>query len=92
MAICKGCGGQFDWGKQDDKWVLLEPVASHAGMDRVYVDENGELRADHRDRHPGGKTLNVASLDRRVKAEDAPEEEKHSRLAAMAASLTKGRG
>lgn len=90
MATCNGCGAKFEWGRCDGQWVPLEPQATHDGMDRTYVDENGELRADHRDRHPGGGSVNVARLDRKVKSQDVPEEEKTSRMAAMAASIIKG--
>lgn len=69
MAICKGCGSKFQWGFCDGKWVPLEPVESHDDMDRTYVDENGTLRADHRDRHDGNvASINVMRLDRKVPA------------------------
>lgn len=71
MALCKGCGREFQWGFCDGKWVPLEPIALHEGLDRQYVDENGVLRADHRDRHVGGSSVNVQRLDRAVKAADA---------------------
>lgn len=67
MALCKGCGAIFQWGFCDGRWVPLEPIATHANLPRTYVDENGELRADHRDRHgPGGSSVNVTRLDRKV--------------------------
>lgn len=72
MAVCTTCGGSFQWGRSDDRWILLEPIETHDDLDRSYVDENGELRADHRDRHPGGASVNVERLDRKIKAEDAP--------------------
>lgn len=69
MSFCKNCGHEIDWGFMDGKWVPLEPVASHAEMDRRYVDENGVLRADHRDRHEEGTTtVNVERLIKKVPA------------------------
>lgn len=67
MALCKGCGATFQWGFCDGKWVPLEPVVSHDDLSRTYVDENGVLRADHRDRHgPDQSSVNVTRLDRKV--------------------------
>jgi len=87
MATCRNCGGTFTWGNLDGKWVMLEPVETHGDLDRTYVDENGELRADHRDRHPGGSSVNVARLDRKVKADDVAEETVKHKVAARAARL-----
>jgi hypothetical protein len=74
MPYCNGCGGVFEWGFHDGKWVLLEPAATHDDLDRTYVDENGVLRADHRDRHPRGETVNVERLSNKVKVADVPSE------------------
>lgn len=71
MALCRGCGATFQWGYCNGKWIPLEPVESHGDLDRSYVDENGVLRADHRDRHPLGVSVNVKRLDNKVKAQDA---------------------
>lgn len=68
MATCKGCGAHFQWGFVDGKWVPLEPVETHDDLDKTYVDENGVLRADHRDRH-GTQSVNVMRLDQKVRAE-----------------------
>lgn len=95
MPICTTCGGEFNWAYDEDKdrWVLLEPVALHSDLDRTYVDAEGELRADHRDRHQGGKSSpTVHRLQRRVKAEEVPLEQSKSRIAAAASALTRGRG
>lgn len=93
MAQCKQCGQPMDWGHGDDgRWVPLEPVATHDDLDRTYVDEEGQLRADHRDRHPHGRSVNVTRLSKKVKAKQAKAEEpKRSRLA-QAAKLVKGTG
>ncbi len=72
MALCKGCGATFQWGFCDGKWVPLEPVATHDDMARTYVDENGVLRADHRDKHgPGQSSINVTRLDRKIQPLEA---------------------
>jgi hypothetical protein len=68
MPYCQGCGGTFQWGFMEGKWVPLEPVESHADMDRTYVDEHGQLRADHRDRHENGVSVNVTRLQMKVPA------------------------
>lgn len=74
MPLCTSCGAEFEWGFHDGAWVLLEPIATHADLDRTYVDEDGVLRADHRDRHPRGSTVNVERLDRKVRVADVPSE------------------
>lgn len=73
MAACRTCGSQFQWGRVDGTWVPLEPVETHDDMDRTYVDENGVLRADHRDRHPGGASVNATRLDVKIPANSARE-------------------
>lgn len=65
MPFCRSCGLPFQWGFCDGRWVLLEPVETHEDLDRTYVDERGELRADHRDRC-SGSTVNVKRLERKV--------------------------
>lgn len=50
MAICRYCGGTFDWGRDDSlekPWVKLVPIGEDVGMDRTHSDENGVLRAQH---------------------------------------------
>lgn len=81
MTICYTCGKSFDWGLVDGKWVPLEPIATHSDLDRTYVDENGVLRADHRDTHgDGAASVNADRLTKKIKAADVAEEEpKHRR-------------
>lgn len=92
MAICKYCGDTFQWGFCDGRWVPLEPAQTHDDMDRTYVDERGELRADHRDRHPGGGSVNVTRLERKVRASDVAREQPFLRRMGKAASMARGRG
>jgi hypothetical protein len=72
-TVCKGCGSPIQWGFCDGRWVPLEPIASHGALDRRYVDEDGELRADHRDVCPvnGSSGVTVTRLARRVRADEA---------------------
>lgn len=65
----------FTWGNLDGKWIPLEPVETHEDLARTYVDENGELRADHRDRHPDGASVNIERLSRKIPAEEVPDVE-----------------
>lgn len=48
MAICKFCGVKFAWGNSGEKWVPLVPVGREEGLVCEYQDENGNLRAGHR--------------------------------------------
>ena len=76
MAFCKVCGDVFQWGFCDGQWVPLEPSKTHDDLDKTYVDEFGDLRADHRDRHSGGASVNVTRLEQKVPASElAPEPE-----------------
>jgi hypothetical protein len=59
----------MEWGNQDGKWIPLEPIATHDDLDRSFVDEDGVLRADHRDRCRG-KSVNITRLDKKVKAQE----------------------
>ena len=92
MAICRGCGDEIQWGFCDGRWVPLEPVKSHDDLDRTYVDENGELRADHRDRHDGQASVNVVRLDSKVKVADVETEQSIARRFAAAARAARGKG
>lgn len=65
----------FTWGNLDGKWIPLEPVETHGDLDRTYVDEHGELRADHRDRHPGGASVNISRLERKIPADQVQDAE-----------------
>lgn len=74
MPICKKCGVEFQWAVDGDRWVLFVPVGEEGNLDRSYVDENGLLRADHRDICVGGGgTLNAHRLERRIKASEVGE-------------------
>jgi hypothetical protein len=75
MSHCKTCGGQLDWGFDEGtgKWVPLEPIEKHDDLPRRFQDENGVLRADHRDRHGGSKQVNVTRLTREIPAAMANE-------------------
>lgn len=64
MAFCRECGSEMDWGYIGDKWIPLEPVSLHRDLDRRYKDENGTLRADHRDRHESGFSEPPVALSR----------------------------
>lgn len=72
MAICKFCAKPFAWGSSDGKWVPLVPVEDHDGLDRVFQDENGVLRAEHRAvcAMRGGPTVRVSRLVVAIKAKD----------------------
>ena len=64
MAVCKNCGNPFNWGQDEQgRWILLEPRSRDAGMPRKYVDSDGALRADHRDRCGGGGITPVRKLE-----------------------------
>lgn len=74
MAICRTCGGTFQWGFCDSQWVLLEPIGADAHLDKRYVDEDSIPRADHRDAHDVSLApVSVTRLERRIPA-DEPEE------------------
>jgi hypothetical protein len=64
MAFCRECGSEMDWGYIGDKWIPLEPTHLHGDLDRRYKDENGALRADHRDRHGGDFSEPPVALER----------------------------
>lgn len=69
---CKGCGQPIQWGFCDGRWVPLEPMETHGELDRRYVDEDGEFRADHRDGcNAGGEgSVNVTRLAKRIRPEE----------------------
>ena len=73
---CKHCGAEIDWGFDGahNRWVPLEPVATQDDLPRTFLDENGVLRADHRDRHKRGASgVNVTRLDKKIPAKLAQE-------------------
>jgi hypothetical protein len=77
MPFCKNCGKPFEWGWDDgnDRWVLLEPVGTDDDLHKSFVDENGNYRADHRDRCNGGvPTVTVQRLRQLIPpGEEGPE-------------------
>lgn len=77
MAHCRNCGDQMQWAYDQDRgaWVPLVPVGKDTHLDRRFVDENGTLRADHRDYciNGDGATVNVRRLSKKVRAEDVLE-------------------
>jgi hypothetical protein len=45
---------------------MLEPESSDGDLAKSFIDENGHERADHKDRHSGGKpALNVQRLEKK---------------------------
>lgn len=94
MSICRNCGGEFDWAWNDraERWELLEPIGQDGDLHRSFVDANGELRANHRDRHAGGKpTVSVSQLDRPIPPEKVEEEAPLHRRMVEAARVAVGR-
>ena len=81
MAICKNCGDDFDWGQTEEgRWIPLEPKESDFTLRKTYVDSNGVLRADHRERCSGVPIM-VTRLKKPVPAEkDNPQLEKKKGL------------
>lgn len=73
MNKCRTCGDDFEWGRTEDGWVLLEPLGKDDDLPKCYMDENDVLRADHRDRHAGVPTVNVTRLYKKIPAETAAE-------------------
>lgn len=96
MATCKHCGGTFDWGQDPDtqRFLLMVPVGEEGNLDRSIVDENGQLRADHRDicRGAGGKLINATRLASRIPAAEAADEQTLRKRVAEAARVVRGRG
>jgi hypothetical protein len=75
MPMCKFCGKLFSWGyaTAEDKWVPLVPVGEEGGLDLTFQDEEGRLRASHRDIcDRGGASVRVARLAKKVRAVDMP--------------------
>jgi len=80
MPACHTCGEPFEWGWDGERWMPLEPIATHEGLDRTFVDENEVLRADHRDKHQEGMSgVNITRLAKKVPAETADEKERPKR-------------
>jgi hypothetical protein len=95
MAKCKRCGDNFDWGwdSQLDRWVPLEKADSEflSEMPRRFLDDNGDLRADHRDRC-GGRRVEIKRLNQPVQPEEVEERQPFLKRIAIASKLTKGSG
>jgi hypothetical protein len=79
-TIARHCGHQIEWGFDSvtGRWIPLEPIATHDDLPRTFVDENGVLRADHRDRHRPG-SVNVTRLEKKVQPLEAQVIEKGAR-------------
>jgi len=63
----------FQWGfdQATERWVLLEPFETDDDLEKSYVDENGNHRADHRDRCRG-KSVNVTRLETKIPPQIGP--------------------
>lgn len=74
MAMCKFCHKPMAWGlNTDGKYVPLVPIGEDEGLARTFQDENGALRAEHRDvcdAQRGGPTVRVARLAVAIQSED----------------------
>ena len=72
MAMCKFCGKPFTWGNADGKWIPLVPIGEDEELDRDYQDENGALRAGHRNIcvMAGGPSVMVSKLVRKIPAKE----------------------
>ena len=50
MAHCKYCGETIEWGLSGERYVSLVPIGEEpAKIFRRFSDENGNLRAVHKD-------------------------------------------
>lgn len=74
MPICKFCSKPFAWGFDGERWTPLVPVGEEGTLDRTYQDENGDMRASHRDICVlrGGPSVNVVRLAKKIPAVDLP--------------------
>ena len=69
MALCKNCGEKIDWAICDDRWVPLEPIDKPlSDVEYAYVDDDGVVRADHRDRC--SRVVRVTRLKHKMKAQE----------------------
>jgi hypothetical protein len=66
----------MDWGYdgKSGRFVPLEPLETDMDLDKSFRDENGVLRADHRERC-GGMPLHVERLSKKVPAALQPDPE-----------------
>jgi hypothetical protein len=74
MAKCRNCGDEIDWAICDGRWVPLEPLTSHdaVAISLSYVDAEGVLRADHRERCEGNVPIVVTRLKHKVRSPHLP--------------------
>lgn len=74
MASCKYCYQPMSWGMDaGGKYVALVPIELHDGLPRTFQDENGVLRASHRDvctAERGAPLVRVARLAVKVQPEN----------------------
>jgi len=92
MALCKKCGITFVWGynEETNRWVPLVPVEEQKDKERSYVDEDGTLRADHRETciNDSGRVVKVTRLAKHIPAAMA---EEHNSEIVAAVTKTKSR-
>lgn len=72
---CKYCDKPIDWGFSGERWIALVPIGEDAGLDREFQDEQGNLRASHRQVciFKGRESLRVSRLAKIIEAKDLPE-------------------
>jgi hypothetical protein len=66
MRNCKYCQKDFEWAfdTNTSRWVPLVPLDQAVGLTRTYVDNNGVLRAMHREVCTETPKLTVTKLDK----------------------------
>lgn len=71
---CKYCGLNIDWGYADERWVTLVPIGEDSGLDRQFQDENGILRASHKQvcSFRGSESIRLSRLAKTIKGSDLP--------------------
>jgi len=72
---CKYCDKPIDWGYSGERWITLVPVGEDEGLDREFQDEQGNLRASHKQVciFKGRESLRVSRLARIIPANELPE-------------------
>lgn len=69
MAQCRDCGLKIEWGLCDGRWQPLQPREFENDLTVYsYIDDRGELRADHRDLCQGQTPVVVTRLKHKIKA------------------------
>lgn len=73
---CKYCDAPIDWGFADGRWIAIVPIGSDTELDREYQDENGILRASHKQVciFKGRETVRLSRLARTVPAATLPKQ------------------